>query len=187
MDSILSAQVGSAPLCNLTYLKEATMNVSELLVTSLTRNAAMLKATIADFTDAELLTRPCADANHPAWQLSHLLLSEAQMISAASSAHKAIVPSKVATAGARENSASNDPSLFPTKAELLEAIDTVRAISIAWAQTLKDADLDTPGPEPMRAFLPTLGALSVILLEHTAMHIGQIQVARRKLGKPHIM
>ena len=163
------------------------MEISEFLASSLAQNAKMLKATFADFTDAELLVRPCEGANHPAWQLAHLVLSEAQMVSAASKAHVAVVPAKVAQAGARENSSSDDASLFPTKAELIAAIDAVRSVSIEWAKTLQDPDLDTLGPEPMRAFIPTLGALSVILLEHAAMHLGQIQVARRKLGKPHIM
>src|SRR5580704_11933736 len=38
---------------------------------------------LADLTDAELLVRPVPGANHTAWQLGHLLVSEHEMVETA--------------------------------------------------------------------------------------------------------
>jgi hypothetical protein len=163
------------------------MKISEFFAESLAGNAGLLKMTLADFTDAELLVRPCEGANHVAWQFGHLIVAEASMVEAAAAGKGGKVPEKYRSIFSKENASSNDLSLFPTKSDLLATFDTVRAASIEWAKGLKEEDLDKPGPEKMRSFIPTIGALARILLEHTALHIGQFQVTRRKLGKPHTM
>jgi hypothetical protein len=168
-------------------LTETYMKISEFFAESLAGNAGLLKMTLADFTDSELLIRPCEGANHVAWQLGHLIVAEASMIEAASTGKGGKVPDKYKSIFSKENSSSDDPSQFPTKSELLATFDTVRAASIEWAKGLQESDLPKPGPEKMRAFIPTIGSLARILLEHTALHIGQFQVTRRRLGKPHTM
>jgi hypothetical protein len=60
----------------------------------------------------------------------------------------------------------------------------VRTATIAWVKTLTPADLDKPTPEKMRNWAPTVGHLVTMLPNHLTMHLGQIQVIRRKLGKP---
>ena len=56
------------------------MNTIQLLADVLNRNLEMLKATIADFSDADMLARPVPSANHAAWQLGHLINSESNML-----------------------------------------------------------------------------------------------------------
>jgi hypothetical protein len=67
---------------------------------------------------------------------------------------------------------------------LLELFAKTRNGTIAWAKTLSAADLDRPSPEQMQRFVPTIGHLVVMIPVHVAMHVGQFQVIRRKLGKP---
>ena len=51
----------------------------------------------------------------------------------------------------------------------------------------KESDPDQlthPTPGPMADFAPTVGHLVLMIGGHTLMHLGQMQVIRRKLGKP---
>jgi DinB superfamily len=168
-------------------LLETQMKISEFFAESLAGNSGLLKMTLNDFTDAEMLVRPCEGANNVAWQLGHLVVAEASMIEAASPGKGGKLSDSFKAIFAKDNASSNDPGLFPSKAEIMTAFDVVRTASIEWAKGLNEEDLPKPGPEKMRAFIPTIGALARILLEHTAIHVGQFQVIRRKLGKPHTM
>ena len=49
---------------------------------------------------------------------------------------------------------------------------------------MSDADFDQPGPEPMRAYCPTVGSVFTLQGTHWMMHAGQWAIVRRKLGKP---
>ena len=55
---------------------------------------------------------------------------------------------------------------------------------MAFTKTLSEADLDKPAPEKMRKMCPTVGDVMSLQATHVMMHLGQIQVARRKLDKP---
>ena len=66
----------------------------------------------------------------------------------------------------------------------VDLLTKTRMATIAWVKTLTPADLGKPGPEPMKQFCPTVGHIVELLPTHFAMHMGQMQVARRKLGKP---
>jgi hypothetical protein len=47
-----------------------------------------------------------------------------------------------------------------------------------------ETDFDKPGPEKMRAYAPTIGAVFALIGQHEMMHQGQFVTVRRKLGKP---
>ncbi len=83
-----------------------------------------------------------------------------------------------------ETAKSDDPSDFPKKAEILELYGKMRAATVKWARGLTVADLDKQTPEKIRQWCATVGHLIALLPQHTAMHVGQFQVIRRKLGKP---
>lgn len=160
------------------------MSTQEVLVQALTTSADMLKMTLADFSDADLLVRPLPNANHTAWQLGHLTVSEYHMLSA-QGAKLPELPAGFEARYAKETSTSNDPAKFNTKAELLEVFAKVRAASIAFTQNASDAQLSAQtANEQMRDFAPTTAALINIFPSHVMMHVGQFQVIRRKLGKP---
>ncbi|MGD1278558.1 MAG: DinB family protein [Tepidisphaeraceae bacterium] len=160
------------------------MNPIDLAADVLQRNLDMLQTTLADFSDADLLVRPCPKANHTAWQLGHLIASETRMISACKPGAMPALPEGFDKKFTKETAASDDPALFPNKQRLLNQLAKTRAATVAWIRTLSPADLDKPGPEPMRQYVPTVGHLVFMIPNHVAMHLGQMQVMRRKLGKP---
>jgi hypothetical protein len=163
------------------------MNIAELLAEQYARNLGMLKASISDFSEEEMFFRPCPAANHAAWQIGHLIVAEANMVNAAAPGRGGKIPPEFVVAFSKDMASSDERSRFPSKDALLACLDTVRAASICWAKDLSEADIGAPGPENMRAFIPTKGSLSLIILEHLAMHLGQLQVIRRCLGKAHLM
>ena len=58
------------------------LSIQDLLADSYAKNLEMVKMTLADFSDAEMLVRPVPGANHANWQLGHLVVSEVHIIGA---------------------------------------------------------------------------------------------------------
>jgi uncharacterized damage-inducible protein DinB len=166
--------------------KEPNMTPIEVMAGSLAQSHKMLKDHIADFSDADMLTRPTPAANHTAWQLGHLILAEAGMVNACAPGAVPPPPAGFSDKFTKETAKNDDPKAFVGKSELLAVFDRNRTATIAWAKTLTPADFEKPGPEKMREFIPTVGHLVALLPVHDAMHLGQIQVIRRKLGRPLI-
>ena len=162
------------------------MDQFHVFADGLTRNWEMLKATLADFSDADLIVRPCPGANHAAWQLGHLCNAESGMVRSFDPQAAAKLPEGFDKKFNRETAANDDPKFFGTKAELLGQLEKVRMATIAWVKTLKPADLDKPSSERIARMAPTLGHLLGLIPTHFSMHMGQMQVIRRKLGKPVI-
>jgi hypothetical protein len=161
------------------------MNTMESISRGLNNSAEMLKSTVADFTDGELLTRPCPGANHPLWQLGHLCVAETNLVN---TVNPGSIPELPAGFAARfENKKTNhvdDPAQLATKQQVMDLFTKIRAATIASLAKLSEADLDAPSPEKFRQRLPKVGDVYALNIGHVMMHLGQIQVARRKLGKP---
>lgn len=160
------------------------MTQIELAADTLQRNLELLKSTLADFSDADLMVRPAPSANHAAWQLGHLATSESNLLNAVKPGAVTPVPPPFAEKFNKQTAAIDDPNFFPKKAQLMDTLLNLRAATIAWVKTLTSADLDQPMPEKYRPRIPTVGHLTSMLPSHVAMHVGQFQVIRRKLGKP---
>jgi hypothetical protein len=159
------------------------MTTLELCAARLAWGAELMKMTLADFTDADMLVRPAPGANHAAWQLGHLTNAEVQMVSAAGGKMPEL-PAGFAERFGRSKVASDDAAAFPGKAEQLATHAAVRAATIEWAKTLTPEQLDAPSPKQIRMLAPTVGQIPALVVEHAAMHVGQFQVIRRVLGKP---
>ncbi len=143
----------------------------------------LLRAYVGDMSDADLLVRSVPGSNHAAWQLGHILTGTSRMLTALG--RPAIdLPEGFAAAYSAETSTSNDPARFATNAEYLALLDKAKAAILAANEATPDANLDAPGPEAMREFAPTVGAVLTILGGHWLMHSGQLLPIRRKLGRP---
>ena len=156
------------------------MTVNESLAGGLQQNLGMLKMHVADLADGELMTRPVPGANHANWQLGHLIVSESQMLAGCGAAMPPL-PGGFAERYSKATAKSDDAAKFATKAELLTVLETTRAASVAFAKTATPAQL--AAPSPMADMCPTVADMVALCPVHAAMHIGQIQVLRRKLGK----
>jgi hypothetical protein len=140
------------------------------------------RAYVADLTDAELVVRSVPGANHIAWQLGHMIGAvRAFLTGLGREAPK--LPEGFAERYTRETAASDDPARFATKAQCLELLDQMKAASLDAVEATPDEQMDAPGPEAMREYAPTVGAVLMMLGTHLLMHSGQFVPIRRKLGK----
>jgi len=160
------------------------MNAIDLLVQTLQGNLGMLTATLADFSDADMLVRPCPGANHAAWQLGHLCGGETMFGSTLKAAGFPELPAGFKDKFTKETAAKDDAAFFPKKAELLAVWMRQRQASIEAIKSLNPDDLAKATTGRLANFAPNLGAVAQMMSIHTTMHVGQFQVIRRKLGKP---
>jgi hypothetical protein len=160
------------------------MTANEAIAAVLERDIQMLQWHLGDFSDADMLARPLPSANHTAWQLGHLISAEYNAGNAVKPGSMPELPAGFADRFAKDKAKSDNPADFPKKAELLAQFERVRRATIAWTKALTQQDYGAPTPEKMQGWAPTVGQLAVALSGHAAMHVGQIQVIRRKLGKP---
>jgi hypothetical protein len=160
------------------------MTATELFADGLARNLEFLKMTLSDFSDADMLTRPCPGANHAAWQLGHLIVAETMMINGVKAGAMPELPAGFADRFDKKTAGIDDPKAFPKKAELLDLFAKTRNGTIKWAKSLSPKDLDQETTGEMKQWVPTVAHLLGMTPVHAAMHVGQFQVIRRKLGKP---
>jgi hypothetical protein len=160
------------------------MTPNDAIAACLERDVQMLQFTLGDFSDADMLARPAPNANHAAWQLGHLIAAEVGAGNAAKPGSMPELPAGFAERFSKDKARSDNPADFPTKAELLAQFERVRRATVAWTKAMTPQDYGAPTPEKIRGWAPTVGQLAIALSGHVAMHIGQFQVVRRKLGKP---
>ena len=160
------------------------MPQNDVIVDVLRGDIGFLNMTLGDMTDADLVQRPVPGANNALWQLGHLISAEASMVNGAAGKTVIELPAGFAERFKKETASADDPAALGTKADLLGLFAKVRGATAEWAGSLTPEDLATPSPERIRRMAPTVGHLLYLFPNHVAMHIGQFQVLRRKLGKP---
>ncbi len=137
---------------------------------------------LGDLNDSDLMIRPVPQANHIAWQLGHLIVSENKMMTDAGFAMPAL-PSGLAEAYTKETSTSNDAAKFHKKDQYLAWMEGQRGGTMQALDKIADAALSNPTPEFMHQYAATNGALFNLIGIHMMMHGAQFIVVRRKLGK----
>lgn len=143
----------------------------------------VLSKYIEDLSDADLMRRPGEGCNHLAWQLGHLIASEAMLVDALQPGAGAELPEGFAEKHSKETIADDDPSHFCSKQEYLDLMSKVRESTVAALSNMSEADLDAPAPEHFRSQFPTVGAVWVLVATHQMMHAGQFVPVRRAAGK----
>jgi hypothetical protein len=161
------------------------MNGIEAVTSALSSTKFILEWYLSDLDDADLLVRPAPGANHMAWQLGHLIASERYHITnQLASAPFPALPAGFAENHLATNAASDGPQGFHSKANYLKLFGDVRGATLKALSELTDEDLNRPAVGPVAAFAPNLGAVFLLVSNHTLMHGGQVTVIRRLLGKP---
>ncbi len=160
------------------------MNAKDAIRGSMDLCLTVLKGYFGDLTDAELMKRPGPGCNHLAWQLGHLISSEAGLLNQICPGAAPELPAGFAEQHSKETISSDDASKFCTKQQYTDLLDKVRTASKVALGQLPEADLDKPGPEKMRDFCPTVGSFFSLIATHPMMHAGQFVPVRRALGKP---
>lgn len=159
------------------------MNAKDVIRGASALSLTVVKSYVSDLTDAELLVRPGPGCNHIAWQLGHLIGSEADLLNMICP-NAVELPAGFAEKYTKETARSDDPTQFLTRQQYVELFDRINAATLAALDALPDADLDKPGPEPLKRMCPTVGMVFVLIASHPMMHAGQFVPVRRALGKP---
>jgi hypothetical protein len=161
------------------------MNGKDAIKTALRSTGHLVNWFLSDLSDADLLVRPVPGANHLAWQLGHLIAVEHRTIEKnLPGAALPELPAGFRDRYTRETAASDDTGAFLKKAEYQALFNNQREASITAVEQLAEADLDRPTTGPVAKLAPTVGALLLLTSYHTTLHLGQVSVVRRKLGKP---
>lgn len=163
------------------------MNVHGLFEATKFTSDFVLKAYLEDFSDAELMHRPAPGCNHLAWQLGHLIASNAMLLDSVVPGAAPELPAGFADKHSKATTSSDDPAQFCTKAQYVDLYEKVQAAASAAAAKLSEADLDAPAPENFRDMFPTMGHMLALLATHSLMHAGQFVPVRRALGKPVVI
>lgn len=160
------------------------MNARDAIKASYAMPDSICKSYLGDLSDSDLLTRPVPGANHIAWQLGHLLSAEHMFVDAVCPGVMPKLPAGFAEKHNKDTATSDNPKDFYKKDEYMKVLDDVRAATLKALDTVKESDLDNPGPEKYRDFCPTVASVFLMQPTHWMMHAGQWAVVRRKLGKP---
>ena len=136
-------------------------------------------AYLGDLSDAELMQRPHAKCNHLNWQIGHLIVSENSLVGMAWP--MPCLPDGFKEKYIKEAAASDDPSNFATKDELMAAYKAQRAATLEVLAKVSADDLDQPSGVD---YAPTRGQLISLNGEHWLMHAGQWVIVRRQNDKP---
>jgi len=160
------------------------MTAKDVIKTALTSTQFLMTKYIEDLSDADFLVRPDPSANHIAWQLGHLISAEQGLGKQVPGATYTPLPAGWDDQHGKNAASMNPPKGFKTKAEYLTQFNQTRAATLAAVAKMSDADLDKPTTGSMAQFAPTVGALLILMSNHTLMHAGQFTVVRRKQGKP---
>lgn len=159
------------------------MNASEAIKLNINTAQMICQGYLADLTDADLLVRPVPGANHIAWQLGHLLVSEHEMMQEAFPGSMPALPTGFAEKYTNDTSKLDSAGAFHPKTAYLTVLEQQRAATLKTLDKITDADLDKPAPEKFKAWLKTIGELFNLHGTHWMMHGGQWAIVRRKLGK----
>jgi len=160
------------------------MNTKDAIRSAMNVSDTVVKTYLSDLDEADLMTRPGDGCNHLAWQLGHLISSEAMLLKGLSPGAEPALPEGFAEAHSKEMCGNDDAAGFLTKEQYLSLYDSVREATRAVLESYPEPNFDEPSAEHFRKMFPTQGDLFMLIATHPLMHAGQIVVLRRKRGKP---
>lgn len=160
------------------------MSLAQHILSSFDVVEYCVNAYLADLSDQELLVRPAPECNHIAWQLGHLICSEAEHRQQIFPHAELQLPSGFTEKHTRQTASLDDPEAFCSKQEYLHAMAEQRRITKSLLTSLTDQELMAPAPAALTYFGNTVGCVFSGETVHWMMHTGQWVVIRRLLGKP---
>jgi hypothetical protein len=136
-----------------------------------------------DLSDEEYFEIPVAGANHAAWLMGHLAVSEDGLTAAATGGAK-IFPDTTHEKFRGGSTCHADASKFPSRREIDEMFKRSRAHTVEALQAFDERRWGDPSPKEMsQELFPTLGAIWTLQGTHQFWHIGHLTVCRAALKK----
>ena len=157
----------------------------EPLLQAWAMNADYGKQLVEDLEPSQMVAQPHEGMNHPAWLLSHMNLYAGLLASLLSDESPA---DPIDHPFGMKSSPSPDPSVYASKAELVDAwVASHERVSMA-LQRCGEELLMKPMPiERFRGRFATVGSCLVyIMIRHESLHLGQLSAWRRAIGLPRV-
>jgi hypothetical protein len=164
------------------------MNGIQVVKTSLEMSKGWIMGLITDMRDSPLTAPTPNGGNHPLWCLGHLIYSEGSLVHelARGEPNPCAAWKDLFDSGTQPTA---DAAKYPSMDELLAKFEEVRGKTLAYVDSLTDADLDKPSKAEgeMAAFFGTIGQCLIAASLHFTYHGGQVADARRAAGRPPLM
>ena len=164
------------------------MKAVDFIKMSLEMSNGWIMGLAADIKD-EPLVRPTPNGgNHPLWVLGHITRAESDLLDGFIQGKPNRFP-EYESLFSMGTTPTTDASQYPSMDELMGKFEEIRSATLAYLDTLTEADLDKPShaPEEFGAFFGTIGACLAAMVTHVSFHAGQVADARRAAGKPPLM
>lgn len=156
----------------------------EAIAYSLRSSKLMFHRYLDDLTPEEFQHRPCLGANNASWIVGHLTCVDRAQLNRLEAAPLPPLPQgfieRFATTKAAATGTVAD---FGDAHELIRHFDEHRDLLIRTVERLPDSVLASPPTWDSPLFVDR-GESLLFLGLHTAMHLGQLSVIRRSLGRP---
>ncbi len=151
----------------------------------------MARRRVEDFTDDltpdEWFWHPAEFTTHVAWQVGHLAVSEYNLclrrLRGRTQADETLIPDSFIEhfkLGSKPVAGSEN---YPPIAEIQRVSGAVHAQTLRELAALTDEELDVAVEQPHPVFQTKLGAVDYAP-SHEMVHVGQIALLRRLMGKP---
>lgn len=160
------------------------MTPNAVYAQALTANKALATRYLGDLAASDFDHQVLPGVNSAAWILGHLILVERKAIGLLGG-EVPKVPDGFETRFATTGAPAGDQVHAGDGPDLLARFYATRDTLIACVAAADEATLATPHPRP-GAVYRTVGEFAAFMAQHTAMHLGQVTVARRSLGKPPV-
>src|SRR5262249_22965820 len=148
--------------------KGVSMTGVQVVIHALKSTQGLVGMYLGDLSDADLHVRPVPGANNVAWQIGHLITSEAGLAGEyLPGARYPQLPPGCAEAHAQGEAGAERLKQQVSKEKYLELFNATRQATIEGVQKLTDADLDKPTSGRMAQFAPTVGQMMLLVANHT--------------------
>jgi hypothetical protein len=136
-----------------------------------------------EIPDERLAEQPLPGVNHPAWIIGHLALTGDFAVKLLGG--EQTLPKSWILQFGPKSTPSTERDIYPTKEELLNQLMERFELARQLAVSPDPEAMSRPNPRPhMVKRLPTVADLvSFLLTGHLALHLGQLSVWRRMIGK----
>lgn len=156
----------------------------EAIALGLRSSQAMFHRFLDDLRPEEFQHRTCLGTNNAAWIVGHLTSVDRTQLERLGVPDLPSLPEgfkeRFATTRAAATGTQAD---FGPPAELIRLFDLHRNLLIANVHRIPAAELAAP-PQSPSPFYTDRGESLLFLGLHTAMHLGQLTIIRRSLGRP---
>lgn len=136
---------------------------------------------LEDIPEDKWCHQPIPGANHAAWIAGHIASTDNYFLTSLAG-QASSVPAEWDDLFGMGSTPKNDPSVYPSPAELRDQLQTRRDGLTAWLKSLSDAQLAKPLEGDLARFAPNYAALAGSIAWHEGMHAGQLTLVRKSLG-----